>query len=81
MYFITRVYHPNINERGFENLDIRFVSWSPMLTVETILMAYEGMLRDPNPHDPVIPAIARLYLNDKGKFEAIARQYTRAYAF
>ncbi len=37
-------------------------------------------MTDPNPDDPLVPEIAHIYKNDKAKFEASAKEWTRKYA-
>ncbi len=38
------------------------------------------MLTDPNPEDPLVPDIARLYKTDREKYNRTAREWTQMYA-
>jgi ubiquitin-conjugating enzyme E2 D/E len=38
------------------------------------------MLTDPNPDDPLVPDIARLYKTDRKKYESMAKEWTTKYA-
>ena len=45
-----------------------------------VLLSVCSLLTDPNPDDPLVPEIARLYKSDKAKHDAQAKEWTRKYA-
>ena len=45
-----------------------------------MLLSICSLLTDPNPDDPLVPEIARLYKVDKQKHDSNATEWTRKYA-
>lgn len=45
-----------------------------------VLLSIKSMLSDPNPHDPLRPEIAKLYMTNRAEHDRIARQWTLKHA-
>ena len=80
VYFKTKIFHPNINAQGGICLDILKDQWSPALMLSKVLLSISSLLTDANPKDPLVPEIARLYVEDRAEFNRTAREWTQKYA-
>ncbi|MBZ3891757.1 Ubiquitin-conjugating enzyme E2 D2 [Sciurus carolinensis] len=47
---------------------------------DDILLSICSLLCDPNPDDPLVPEIARIYKTDRDKYNRLAREWTEKYA-
>ena len=79
--FTTKVYHPNVKQdTGYICLGILKDDWKPDITVPGILFAIRDLLGHPNLDHPVETDVAKLYKEDKDKFDETAKEWTEKYA-
>ncbi|XP_057651503.1 ubiquitin-conjugating enzyme E2 T-like [Diorhabda carinulata] len=84
MKFITKIYHPNIDENGRICLDLIKMppvgSWKPTIGLEGLLTAVRMLLEFPNPDDPLVAEIAEEFKSQYQQFVNKAKMYTEKYA-
>ncbi|CAH1364458.1 hypothetical protein MTP99_000837 [Tenebrio molitor] len=82
--FLTKVYHPNIDDNGRICLDLIKMppkgSWRPTIGLEGLLIAVRMLLESPNPDDPLMADIAEEYKHFRGEFVKKAQLFTEKYA-
>ncbi|KAL4239692.1 hypothetical protein ACF0H5_000496 [Mactra antiquata] len=45
-----------------------------------VLLSICSLLTDPNPDDPLVPEIARIYKTDRKRYNEIASEWSKKYA-
>ena len=79
--FTTKIFHPNISDKG-EVCDKSFAEgWVPKNTIgSTIIPFIETLLLDLDPGNPMNPAASELLVNDQKAFNKKAIEWTKKYA-
>eukprot|EP00448_Togula_jolla_P001613 CAMPEP_0170603992 /NCGR_PEP_ID=MMETSP0224-20130122/19194_1 /TAXON_ID=285029 /ORGANISM="Togula jolla, Strain CCCM 725" /LENGTH=252 /DNA_ID=CAMNT_0010928883 /DNA_START=45 /DNA_END=803 /DNA_ORIENTATION=+ len=78
--FSTRIFHPNVDERGNVCLDILKNQWSPALSLQKVLLSLSSLLTDPNFADPLNRGAAELHRRDRAGYDRMCRDLTRQFA-
>ncbi|KAG0288676.1 Ubiquitin-conjugating enzyme E2 T [Linnemannia gamsii] len=82
--FLTRVYHPNIDEQGLICLDILKTqpkgTWLPSINITTMLISLQLLLAQPNPDDPLLVDVATEFKENRELFKYKAKEFTKNYA-
>ncbi|ORY28513.1 ubiquitin-conjugating enzyme/RWD-like protein [Naematelia encephala] len=81
LQFMTKVYHCNIASTGaICTVDLLKYAWSPALSLYKVILSLSSLLTDPNPADPLVPAIASEYKRNRKLHDDTAREWVRLYA-
>ena len=78
--FLTKIYHPNIDESGTICLGLlKSENWKPSTQLPQLLQALVQLLVEPNPADPLEARIADMYQNDRPVFETTVKDWIKKY--
>lgn len=78
--FLTKIYHPGINEEGHICLPMLRDEWKPGASMSTVLSTISEKVNNPSPDDPYEPTIAAQLKDNKPEFLATAQEWTKQHA-
>lgn len=77
LFFHTKIYHPNIDEKGYVCLPILTAEhWKPATKIEQVINAIIALVNDPDPHNALRSDVADEMLTDRRKFLITAEEHT-----
>ncbi|XP_054433618.1 ubiquitin-conjugating enzyme E2 L3-like [Pteronotus mesoamericanus] len=78
--FKTKIYHPNINEKGQVCLPvISAEDWKAVTKTNQIMQSLRGQVNDPQPEHPLWADLAEEYSKECKKFCKNAEEFTKKY--
>lgn len=78
--FVTKIYHPNVDEKGQVCLPIvNSDNWKPATKTEQVLNALLTLITEPEPEHPLRGDLAEEYVKERKKFMKNAEEYTKKY--
>ncbi|CAL1277163.1 ubiquitin-conjugating enzyme E2 L3-like [Argiope bruennichi] len=79
--FRTKIYHPNIDEKGQVCLPIISVeNWKPATKTDQVIQALVALVNEPEPEHPLRTDLAEEYSRDRKKFFKNAEEFTKKFS-
>ncbi|KAL0099351.1 hypothetical protein PUN28_020130 [Cardiocondyla obscurior] len=79
--FKTKIYHPNVDEKGQICLPIISAeNWKPATKTDQVIQALIALVNDPEPEHPLRADLAEEFLKDRKKFLKNAEEFTKKHA-
>src|ERR1700747_1730151 len=75
--FITKIKHVNIYGTGICLNILKAEGWSPIMTVNSVLVSLVNLLGSPNFSDALDMDLKNMYDNDKNKYETYVKNYCK----
>ncbi|KAL7450004.1 hypothetical protein ACHAWC_001999, partial [Mediolabrus comicus] len=79
--FLTPLYHPNVDSHGRICLDTLKSppagSWSPAVSIPSLLLSIRSLMAEPNPDDGLVPEISELYKRNPAQWTKEAERRTK----
>lgn len=76
--FKTKIYHPNVDEKGQVCLPIISAeNWKPATKTEQVIQALIALVNIPEPEHPMRADLADEYINENKKFLKNAEEFTK----
>ena len=79
-YFISKIFHPNVGEDGFVSVDIFHNMWTISLTTSSIILSIQSLLDTPDTNFFLNQKAAKLYNQNKNRYNEVVEKYTSKYA-
>jgi ubiquitin-conjugating enzyme E2 D/E len=78
--FVTKIYHPNVDDKGKACLPILSKDWAPSITLDKILVTIAALLAKPDPDHAQQVEMGLQFREDRPKFDATAKEWVKLYA-
>ncbi|GAV08802.1 hypothetical protein RvY_18443-2 [Ramazzottius varieornatus] len=79
--FRTKIYHPNIDEKGQVCLPIiQADNWKPATKTEQVVQSLLDLISEPEPEHPLRADLAEEFTKDRKKFMKNAEDFTKKYS-
>lgn len=79
--FKTKIYHPNVDEKGQVCLPIiQPENWKPATKTDQVIHSLLALVNDPEPEHPLRSDLAQEFTRDPKKFFKNAEEFTKKFA-
>jgi ubiquitin-conjugating enzyme E2 L3 len=79
--FMTKIYHPNVDEKGQVCLPIIAPeNWKPATKTDQVIQSLIALIHDPEPDHPLRAELAEEFTKDRKKFTKNATDFTTKHA-
>jgi len=78
--FKTKIYHPNVDDKG--NICLPIISpenWKPATKTDQVVQSLINLINEPEPDHPLRADLAEEFQKDKKKFLKNAEEFTKKY--